>query len=512
MKKWIIAVALLLPLTLMAQKNKATEPMQMVLAKDAQGQDVTGYFIASAGKITDYGVPGDGHYLYFTDDQGTSVYDTRTLEYKGRVKLRSQETIIDIGDEGILVYVSNKKVFTQAAGARLYGFDGRKKWDNDYCPFRGYGKASVVLCHRNYHDGDLVGCDWKTGAKLWEMRASSKLHLPLCNDYNRDNYHYMIADSLVRVDVLTGQTVSHGFQAGVKEPLKSMFRITGMASPANQKLLRELNYSQWVDKGIFTGLHSNWVVSSDTLFVADATQLYCFDRDLHVRWQTPLPQDMGAKSEIRLQGGRIYLINYGVTFMYGQMIHYGKPFAAEYDAVTGRQLSLTCPDISKKVVGARYADGGRIYWQTQRNFYYSDAGDSATHQIKWRPQTDKDPSDGYVDYVLLDTIGVAKDGVLRCVTTDAHRMVVAVYTHDANLVTADGQVQVIPAGQYYSRRSRYVYSTTFGSDRFNSFVVIDPDTHAIRYSLSVRGWVWRGPHGNIYIVSQQGLGVIRHQN
>ena len=90
-------------------------------------------------------------------------------------------------------------------------------------------------------------------------------------------------------------------------------------------------------------------------------------------------------------------------------------------------------------------------------------------------------------------------------------MVVAVYTHDANLVTADGQVQVIPAGQYYSRRSRYVYSTTFGFDRFNSFVVIDPDTHAIRYSLSVRGWVWRGPNDNIYIVSQQGLGVIRPQ-
>lgn len=134
MKKWIIAVALWLPLVLMAQKNQAPEPMRMVLAKDAQGQDVMGDFIASAGKIMDCGVPGDGHYLYFTDDQGTSVYDTRTLEYKGRVKLRSQETIIDICDEGVLVYVSNKKVFTQAAGARLYGFDGRKKWDNDYCP------------------------------------------------------------------------------------------------------------------------------------------------------------------------------------------------------------------------------------------------------------------------------------------------------------------------------------------------------------------------------------------
>ena len=76
-------------------------------------------------------------------------------------------------------------------------------------------------------------------------------------------------------------------------------------------------------------------------------------------------------------------------------------------------------------------------------------------------------------------------------------------------MTIDGRVQIIPAGQCHSRRSRYVYSTTFGSGQFNSFVVIDPDTWAIRYSLSVKDWVWRGSNGNVCIVSQQGLGMIR---
>ena len=89
-----------------------------------------------------------------------------------------------------------------------------------------------------------------------------------------------MGDSLIRLNVVTGDTLRHAFTAGVKEPLKSRFSFAKeRRTLPSSDFTREAIFSTGIG-AVLTGTHSNIIFSDDSLFVADAEHFYCLDKNL----------------------------------------------------------------------------------------------------------------------------------------------------------------------------------------------------------------------------------------
>ncbi len=97
-----------------------------------------------------------------------------------------------------------------------------------------------------------------------------------------------MGDSLIRLNVVTGDTLRHAFTAGVKEPLKSRFSFAKeRRTLPSSDFTREAIFSTGIG-AVLTGTHSNIIFSGDSLFVADAEHFYCLDKKLNTRWMADL--------------------------------------------------------------------------------------------------------------------------------------------------------------------------------------------------------------------------------
>ena len=182
----------------------------------------------------------------------------------------------------------------------------------------------VIIGYKNsvrFYDAEISAYRISTGELLWKQNLPHRYHWPWY-DRLRDSEHknmlYLMTDSLVRLDVVTGKTIKMPFAAGVDEPLKSRFSLV-KTRPIYRRDWQEAYWCEfpYTADGVLSGTHSRMKLSGDTIFVADAKNLYCLDKQLNKRWATPLPADAGAKSDIRLWGDRIFLTNYGVAFQKG---------------------------------------------------------------------------------------------------------------------------------------------------------------------------------------------------
>lgn len=180
---------------------------------------------------------------------------------------------------------------------------------------------SILIFTNKTKHNKLIALDRSTGNELWTLRLSDKNQsLARINSLeNKPEYVYAVTDSLYRIEVSTGKNIRRHFHSYHKS-------------------------ETFLGKS-YMGLHSDFWSEGDSLFIADADSLYCFDTDLRSIWQTALPKDVVARSGIWNVGDSIKLFSPGwalVKNIYRD--NYTGPFAASFDIKTGKTLTTTFID------------------------------------------------------------------------------------------------------------------------------------------------------------------------
>lgn len=528
MKRVITFIFVILAVVGFSQNKSLSEYQQLALAKDVNGENVIFSFIPMPGKDDEWNMIRDSPLFMTNIDNHVEVYDCRTKEMVHSFELRPKDVLINVTDEGYLIGRDAGYIWS-VDHPYFYGFDGNKLWDIKKMPFI-FDRVNhvMMLGHQTYEAIDMV-----SGEKLWKKKISDENHL-WANDNlvskSNPEYRYFIADSLIKINMRTGEYRSRPFKAGAKMSFKKWLQSPRPEVPSD--VIRNeafhstpefaytgghfylmpltgigyvpMHIGQFNDR--FTGTHSNWIERGDTLLIADRDSLYCLDRDLNSYWAAPFPKDVGGFSTIKLKNDKIYVLNYGIAFSDGKPCNYRKPFAATYDVNTGKQLSVTIPDFAKKVQGGQYCESGRIYLQGGDKFYYCYEGDSVATQIKWKPKTKYKPDPRHPDFMICDTVYTYSNGVLNPVVTDNDKLIVEVYGKDVFVISPDGNAQMIPASEVYFHEGKGIYSSNEKSPSMPGYIVKNPETDEILFTTSAQGPVIRDEYGNVYVKTKQGLG------
>ena len=508
-KLLILTIALLSMLSAHAQKKSLLDYQEIQLGKYADGRPMLFHFIPTDGELKLFLTVSDQHLMLMGDNKGCKLFDTETFEEIAEPNFKGRP-LYQLTRNGYLSYSQGKMFLFGYGQPVFYNFNGEKVWSSKYELLMADRPFHVVICAENRKGDHLIAYDMETGKTLWRQTIARYWHdflaeLNIDKSVKDQRIYYLMGDSLIRLNVVTGDTLRHAFTAGVKEPVKSRFslakaRYTFPSRDFTQEALNSDVYGP-----ILTGTHSNIIFSGDTLFVTDAKNIYCLDKNLKSIWASRLPEGCGSKSTIKIFGDQICMQNYGIAFQGGILARYGHPFTATFDRNTGKQLSLEMIDIKKKVMGGIMVKG-RTYWQTDNQFFYNEEGDSTVHQIKWKPNTARAPQENHFDYVICDTVGVNKDGILQNVITNDHQLVLEVYGQDVNVIKDDGTCDFLSADSVFFSDGNNVYSTNNDINQVNTFIIVDPKTRKIESSFHLKGSVGCDKNGNIYVVTKSGVG------
>lgn len=514
MKRLLWVVAVMMPLLSVARTDTAAVFQHLALGRDANGEKVMFKF-ATVGKDVKsfFSFGADSRKIAVRNRDVLTIYDTETMKPTASVEVSPLMGIRDVFDEGFLVLKDKTKLLgTDFMQPHFYSYKGEEIWSSKKQAFLNFSMNNVLVCTElRYNDGKYIAFDIPTGRELWRDTMPGNKPYVLCSPYipeNDSTYAYLIGNNLIRLDIRKGDVLSYPFRAGAD--------IDGPRLFTNFSLFDNIPYARyfWMHGNTpdIVELHSNWLERGDSLFIADADNIYCFSRDLSCLWKTALPKGMGSRSKIRFSGNRILLLNYGVGFVRSGMCEYGQPFAASYDVTDGRQLSVTLPGIKNPLTGGVYTDDGRVYWQTRKDFFHSAEGDTVAYKIKFKA---KNPSGWAKDvrkYVVYDSVCIVRDGALQSIKTDGRQLVVEVYGKDVNIVGLDGQVTVIPADEaYFKDVSEYVFSTNRIEGKPTHFVAVDPASGKIKYTFYLKGAVHQFEDGDILVVSEQGIGYRKNE-
>lgn len=501
-------------LPIRAQQTEWPYP-EITLAKYDDGTEMKAVLISYPKGLKSSTFTEGLPYLVMQDNEEvTRIYDLATLKTIAEVNPR-QGTFFHATRDGYLT-IKNSSFIKDDRVPTKYSFDHQKVWSSKYQIALSNVLDNVVVCYhmslgKTWGDGHMVGYDLSTGRELWRTTIPQHRHSGLCNYLHEKGspYYYMMADSLVRLNLLTGDTVRRAFEAGVKESLKSRFSIVKSRTFSSSAWRREAmhSYTPGDEGNVLTGTHSGWVVNGDTLFVADAGHVYAYDRDLYPLWQTALPEGVGGFSQLREDGGRLMLMGFGEAFQNGVIGRCGQPFTAYYDKATGRQLAFQLVGMKEKVTGGCIVPG-RTYWECDNGFYYTDEGDTTATRIAWKPKTDREPMADHPDRVICDTVGILRNDKLEFITTYRNELLVELYGKDVYRVQADGTAYMLKAEEVYFHDMDNLYSTN--AEPLRHYVLIDPVTHEVKKGFNTTGNVTVNKAGDLFIQLKNGLGIVRN--
>lgn len=457
-----------------------TDYDQISLGKDAYGNDVKFYFIpvprTSTCDIFYYDT--FGRFIVKIDDMA-SMYDSKTLEHIRTFKQKG-EKIRNLFEDGYIPYTEGEEKLS------FYNFDGKKIWSTKNTLVLDLD--SIILCTNRYNRDKLIAYDRSTGNEFWTLNVSAK-DQPLAkitSFEDKPEYVYAVADSLYRVEVATGKNIRRHIQTS---------RRTG----------------KFFGKD-YIGLHSNFWLEGDSLFIADADSLYCLDLDFRSIWQTALPKDEVAKSGIWSSGDSIKLFSVGWTYLPNYVpVSFAGPFAASFDIKTGRILTSNDIGMKKTANMMSYCDDGRIYIVKGDKIFYTDEGDSTLTKIDFEPNynlIEKIDKTSRPEIKIEREIYMIKAGVMMPIQSGKSHVIINLRNKDFYLVSPDGHSEPLPVNEVYFYDINNFYYTKPDEKGMRAFAEVDPDTDRVTfYGKYVNGKAFRDENGSMIVRTKAGIGM-----
>lgn len=504
-------------LVLFSTLSLAKSPIEIqhnrLLLKSDDGQELNGTFCkTNKGGLQSYTIISSDS-LLIHDRHGDHYFiNLRTDEIKETVSGKANQTFFSY--KGGYFYETGP----YKPATTFYNFDNEKVWTiNKQFSMLSPGDNIIVLEERNISDmrKTLFGYDVTTGQELWRYSFTHNNHYPFSHLYAdslvKSNI-YIIADSLICLNRKTGEVLTHSFSAGVKEPAKTWFMPAKIVQPNEmpyewtESYYTSQHLAFHMDRHTLTHTHSNWLANGDSLFIADANNIYCFDHQLREIWCTPLPEGCGSFSNIRMEGEQILMINYGVAFQDCALGRQGKSFTARFDKRTGKQLQLTIIGHTNKIKQGYYVPG-RAYWQDDYSLSYTDEGSSEVHRIDNFKLISANPDNAPKFIELTDTISTLQDGHLKCICTDSTQLVVVAGEEEAYAIRSNGKFKLIPPIDVYLLNGNNLYSNDLELSQ-RHYVIIDPQTRKVRIGFYSPNLVKYDGKNRLYIKDKNGLGII----
>lgn len=473
--------------------------------KYADGTPVKATFFNMENGLDSVVINNDLHYLILTDKEHNQ-YVLHSVDLHQIALIKNKDDIF-FDRNGYLECYFFKTKFFDFNKRKLRSLPITAIYRNDSMDvIIGYNKSNSMF------KGNISAYRISNGELLWNQKLPHYYHWPWeCTKSleSQQDQLYLITDSLIKLDIMTGATIKMPFTSGLNEPFKSRFSFV-----MNRKLLRVdwreayMAERPYIADFVLSDTHSNFLLASDSIFIADAKNIYCLDKQLNKIWMTSLPKDAGSKSNIKFIDNKIVITNYGVAFQKGLLAHCGKPFVAEYDRHSGKELDITFPDIKNKLSDA-YSVSGRTYWKDDKGYMYNDFGKSEIHRVKWEApikvsKYDDKKYDCY--YWPVDTLYTYSDGSLKPILTDNHQLILDANEQDVYILKDDGTQQIIKAEDAFFRESNNVYSNN--AEKRKTFYVTDGSTTQVRLTLKFEGDLIQDKNCRLYAVLSNGLGVI----
>lgn len=505
---------MLLAVSVFAWRQNIAECPEIVVGKDSVGNDIYAKLLKLDVEVENFvdtdekisiSLDKDLSLIIFSTRRELAIYNYATGELITKFKMPQNAELETVYSGGFLIRIFQPKLLSGKFITQFYNFNGEKKFEAENFPFFLSSKQDVLIFVSDpvpgVHPVVWVGFNIKTGRKLWEKSIKSKYHVMFSCNHSLSNSMdsekmYIIADSLVCLDYITGLTTSHPFNSG-----KSAIFRSALGLDYRPDVLYDHNLSNENDlsaclSNTLTGFHSNWIEKGDTLFIADADNLYAFNTELKPYWTTPLPKKMGSKSSIRLVGDKILLFNYGVGFNNNNILSQGKPFAMSFSIKDGEPVATTIPSANDHMISGLYTDSGRIYWLTRRNLFYCDEGENKLHKIDWKSKAKYHSYDNNIRYAIQDTVWFENNNRIEPIVTDGRQVVIADWGKYVHLLQPDGSEQIIPSERVYVQQpdqdsfnyhlslndTKYVRFNENGLSR-EEYIIIDSIDHKISHRI-----------------------------
>lgn len=203
------------------------------------------------------------------------------------------------------------------------------------------------------YTNDLEGIDMETGKLLWNRNLNREYGW---NDvfYLNDSTLMVVSAGLHSININTGKGWDYDAITGKKD-------FSGMAATnAAGVALGLLTGTFLISTGhdVLRDLVSNALVDSAYIYLASKEHLVKIDKHTgEVAWQFPFLNDWGSKSNIFMDTGSIYVLNFGFAYVGNKQVDFGKPFLAVVDRQTGTQKSFAIIDIEKDpIIGYRLVE------------------------------------------------------------------------------------------------------------------------------------------------------------
>lgn len=487
------------------------------IEKDTDGNDLYGTIILPESGLKDVAICNNS-FLIFKDKKNMSyIYNTNTMQELTRAKLNSN--IAYITEKGYLVG-EVRKLFKKDTKPTSYNFDNKPLWICDktaaYLANEGTCICYLQDSPKKYTEGNMVAYDIFTGKELWRKNIPHKYHYPWleCIKKNDDEI-YVIADSLLLLNTRTGQTKSVPFEAGVKE---SIIKLGSKRLLANTKWeLEKLSATgPQIDANTIAGTHSNMISESDRIYIADASKLYCFTKDLKLIWQTLIPEDMASSSSIYKYNDTIVMQNYGIGFMttiYSPITtKCGIPFTAAFDAKTGKQLFLNKADNGYKLIGGMITPG-RFYWQDSKYFYYNDFGEKEIHRLNWRKEKMKLTRKSAAEPLryMVNKLYTVNKGQIDSICSDKNHLIFREYDSKIYIVDNNEEIKELDNQNLFFKISANILSSINEEGKYK-YLLTDKSGMKVKRTVVTDSEFNTDKNGNIFILAKDGIGIIRTNN
>ena len=263
---------------------------------------------------------------YLNNTGNILLYDLVNQRVKWSQKMNySQDNILQRKD--MMIWTARQK------SSCINIENGENKWDvsnliNYIDTKQNIGIGYKCTAFAGYNT--LEGIDLKTGEALWKKVLNGKY------EWNGNFSRIFMWDGAFHLNDSTVVVVVRGLHG------------------INLKTGKGWDYDAVTGtfdyRGYISGLFSNVVVDSSSIFLASKTQVTRLNHNGKTEWTQPLPVDSTSSSSIFIKDSFLYMVNKGYGISGYSQKSDGKPFLAAFDLKTGTQHYLSVVEGKKQQI------------------------------------------------------------------------------------------------------------------------------------------------------------------
>ena len=307
----------------------------VIVGKKTGGTDLKAQCYTFPQRVETFSISDKGDYLcisfrettksgkYLKNKGEIGFYDTKSSQLLWKQPIDFSKSRVTCLSEGVLISEIGSKI------SLLSKETGAKKWEADLFPVYVDDSLGLVLGYNSPTSNKLRAVSLKFGNYLWENKIPHQYGWNEVLDLEQ-NKRLIVADALHKLDFMTGELLTYPGKPGAHDTKAALLQglaavAVGVAGGVATGGAYYYSYVPIANNTI-TGLTSN-ILSQDSLYYwADRQHISCMDTAFNVVWQTEFPDVKASRSQLFVQDGKLFMLNYGYGLREGaSRKKYGTP-------------------------------------------------------------------------------------------------------------------------------------------------------------------------------------------